>query len=96
MAQLFAHSRGPALGGLDGEQGEHRRGHIVVVELLFLPLANHHLHIFFLGIAWSEKMSFLYQNFLHLEDLCESVCPSRTSNKETLKMLILQEKCFDN
>ena len=51
MAQLFVHSRGPALGGLDGEQGEHRRGHIVVVELLLLPLANHHLHIFFLGIA---------------------------------------------
>ena len=40
---LNLYSRGPALSGLNGEQGEHGRGHVVVVELLLGPLpADHH------------------------------------------------------
>ena len=42
---LNLYSRGPALSGLNGEQGEHGRGHVVVVELLLPPLPSHHLNI---------------------------------------------------
>ena len=36
-------SRWPALRGLNSKQGEHCRGHIVVVELLLTPFSGHHL-----------------------------------------------------
>ena len=40
---ITVYSRGPALGGLNSEQGEHGGGHVVVVELLLGPLPLHHL-----------------------------------------------------